>query len=144
MKTYSSIHAEPDEKVENWHTVIDRVGKSELTNQQEIQFYENRAQDWITCACGNLCDAIPRYDLNSSSYLVPHYKGEPKDHDLKSLGCQFAEAWCNFEEDENRSPSDNLKYAENMREILANIEKRSGEILLEMGIIDESGREIKS
>lgn len=37
-----------------------------------------RSSSWITCACGNLCDDIPRC-----------YTGEPKDAQLSGLGMLF-------------------------------------------------------
>ena len=36
--------------------------------------------EWVTCACGNLCDKIPR-DIS----------GAPLDAELKSLGVEFHE-----------------------------------------------------
>jgi hypothetical protein len=38
------------------------------------------ASDWPTCACGQLCKAVPRY-----------MNGRPKDYELYELGIDFAD-----------------------------------------------------
>jgi hypothetical protein len=47
------------------------------TKKQWVEL-EDRASDWITCACGNLCSVIPR-----------RCGGEPLDFPLKDLGLRF-------------------------------------------------------
>jgi hypothetical protein len=66
------------------------------------------AEDWVTCACGNLCDIIPRSTL-----------GRPLDDKLESLGIDF-----------NNSVQD-ARYDVG-KETLAKIEKRSEEIIKEL------------
>jgi hypothetical protein len=64
--------------------------------------------EWVTCACGNLCDIIPRSPI-----------GRPSDTELESLGVNFYYA---------------IKECEwqKAKEILAKIEKRSEEIIFEL------------
>jgi hypothetical protein len=66
------------------------------------------AEAWVTCACGNLCDIIPRSPL-----------GCPLDDYLQLLGINF-----------NNSIQD-AEY-DDAKEILAKIEKRSEEIIFEL------------
>jgi hypothetical protein len=67
------------------------------------------AEAWVTCACGNLCDIIPRSPLG----------GCPIDDELESLGIAF-----------NHSIQDARYYV--AKEILAKIERRSEEIIFEL------------
>ena len=78
-----------------------------------ISNYKRRAMDWVTCACGNLCDVIPRGRL-----------GKPKDYKLKILGYFFSV------EIENND-------REGARETIQRIEKRSTEIINSRTYIDE-------
>jgi hypothetical protein len=66
------------------------------------------ASEWVTCACGNLCDIIPRSPI-----------GRPSDRELESLGVDFHYS---------------VKGGEwqKAKEILAKIEKRSEEIIAEL------------
>lgn len=42
----------------------------------EWKWAEDRARKWVTCACGNLCAAIPRYaDGKPKDRLLSHYGG---------------------------------------------------------------------
>lgn len=67
------------------------------------------AKDWVTCACGNQCDAIPR----------DRTLGYPIDHKLRDYGSCFTSA---------------IRERDRQRAIylLVQIEKRSAEILAEM------------
>jgi hypothetical protein len=67
------------------------------------------AEAWITCACGNLCDIIPRCPL----------RGRPIDDYLERLGISF-----------NNNIQD-ARY-DCAKEILAGIENRSAEIIFEL------------
>lgn len=51
----------------------------------EIEEAASKAGSWVTCACGNQCDVIPR-----------NRWGEPCDFDLKILGSDFAKALDNM------------------------------------------------
>jgi S-ribosylhomocysteine lyase LuxS involved in autoinducer biosynthesis len=66
------------------------------------------AEAWVTCACGNLCDIIPRSPL-----------GCPIDDYLELLGIAF---------------NNNIQDAEYdvAKKILARIENRSAEIIFEL------------
>jgi hypothetical protein len=66
------------------------------------------ADAWVTCACGNLCDIIPRSPL-----------GRPIDDYLELLGIVF---------------NNNIQDAEYdaAKKILARIENRSAEIIFEL------------
>ena len=76
------------------------------------------ASDWITCAVGNLCAALPRHSVG----LNGHVRGIPDDKKLSRLGCKFAnqiewESWVKAQR------------------TLAKIEKRSIKVLTKMGVI---------
>ena len=61
--------------------------------------------DWVTCACGNQCDIIPR-----------DWIGEPIDDELSSLGYKFNDAVCD-------------RLSESAIQILHRIEIRSQELI---------------
>jgi hypothetical protein len=48
-------------------------------HQDEWHLATNLAGEWVTCACGNQCSAIPR-----------ELCGAPQDEQLYELGCAFA------------------------------------------------------
>jgi len=53
-----------------------------LIYQKEKRKLKDLASNWVTCACGNLCDVIPRRDDNSVR--------EPADAILSSQGLIFS------------------------------------------------------
>lgn len=55
-------------------TLPKKAYNSELLNKAV-----NASASWVTCACGNQCDIIPRDD-----------DGSPLDDELYHLGCNFA------------------------------------------------------
>jgi hypothetical protein len=64
-------------------------GKKIIAAAKRGHFTESnkeQALDWVTCACGKLDDAIPRYRQDWSRY------GEPLDERLAFLGTAFSEA----------------------------------------------------
>ena len=63
---------------------------------------------WVTCACGNQCDIIPRYPI-----------GSPVDEELQYMGIDFD---CEIKR---------AKW-QKAKEILAKIEKRSAELIFEL------------
>jgi len=65
MKTYSESRGR---KPFNWYKELTKINP----NWPEL---EEKAMDWVTCACGNQCDIIPR----------EHY-GMPQDYILVALG----------------------------------------------------------
>lgn len=54
--------------------------KKEKFTERELDAAEQRAGQWTTCACGNMCSIIKRDD-----------DGEPVDRKLSSLGVDFYE-----------------------------------------------------
>lgn len=91
----------------NWNAFLSRKTCTEKDYLEAIRL----ASEWVTCACGNLCDAIPRYiGISGSRY------GSPKDDKLVDLGYQF------MGEIENRK-------VDSAKITLQQIEERSAEIL---------------
>lgn len=113
MKTYS-------EKYEtapiDWHDRIDRL---DTMLAGEIIDSANAAASWITCACGNQCAAIPR---------APD--GEPLDVELWGHGLEFANLWS----DVIHTSACYSLYQKRLKACLARIEKRSTELLTELGV----------
>lgn len=73
----SATYAEArDLKVFDWVAYLTLL---DPTPEQKREAFSN-ATCWVTCACGNQCDALPRY-----------YDGEPKDRILSKLGFEFAD-----------------------------------------------------
>lgn len=77
-----------------------------------------KAKDWTTCACGTLCELIPRYTMDYS-YNTANRDGAPKDTKLRKLGMKFYECVNN----------EQWKIA---KTTLDKIEKRSVEIIAEL------------
>jgi hypothetical protein len=99
MKTYSE---KKGEKSFDWNAFLENPPQY-LSNEHDMAC--NLAADWVTCACGNLCDIIPRSQI-----------GRPCDRELEILGVHFHYS---------------IKGADFTRakETLAKIEKRSAEII---------------
>lgn len=97
----------------NWNARI-QIGKGRNMSAFERMLWSHEASSWVTCAVGNLCSVIPR-DMF----------GAPCDNYLRFLGQQFSGA---IHEDK----------FEEAGHILEKIEKRSGEILKEMGFYKNS------
>lgn len=61
----------------DWNDFLDRAIDGDIT-----EYEKNKAKilsdNWVTCACGNQCEAIPRYT-----------DGSPMDFLLKSFGDDF-------------------------------------------------------
>tara|TARA_R110000772_G_scaffold249530_2_gene363959 strand:+ start:78730 stop:79161 length:432 start_codon:yes stop_codon:yes gene_type:complete len=77
-------------KLINWNKRLNQLEKDikKLTKSKFLRKSERLqklAGEWVTCACGNQCDVIPRY----SKDLANHFKGEPKDSALSDLGLKF-------------------------------------------------------
>ena len=70
MKSYSETY---NKKPINWFVELNKS----LTYDEFIDLYE-LSKSWITCACGNQCSIIPRYD-----------DGQPLDKELSELGVEF-------------------------------------------------------
>lgn len=100
-------------------------GSKAQKNYEELHDKASRASGaWQLCACGSLCDAIPR----DSHYNYPADLGDgvvssqspPQDEVLSNLGIDFC------------GEIGNRKYDKAMKTILA-IEVRAGEVLSEIG-----------
>jgi len=102
MKTYSELKRE---KVFDWNKFLENPPKC-----PSIEYHHacNLAREWVSCACGNQCDIIPRSET-----------GRPYDRELESLGIHF---------------HDSIKGGEwqKAKETLAKIEKRSEEIIAKL------------
>ena len=92
----------------NWYTELDKAIKDEPDQDKYIEL-NKRASQWVTCACGQLCQNLPR-DMH----------GEPEDEDLQYLGADF-----NVEIDQR-----NWKEA---KAILDDIEARTNYLLNQLG-----------
>lgn len=68
MKTYSEDQGKPSF---DWNKFLNK----RKINDVDWDIAQGRAKSWVTCACGNQCDIIPR---NS--------KGIPEDEVLAKLG----------------------------------------------------------
>lgn len=71
MRTYAESKGK---KPFDWNEFLNK----ENITEEEWDNASKLAQEWVTCACGNQCDVIPRND-----------DGDPKDWKLTSLGCLF-------------------------------------------------------
>lgn len=81
----------------DWNLFLNKkdIGEQEWDHAREL------AKDWVTCACGNQCEIIPR-----------KASGEPKDLVLLDLGDKFFLAI-------------RRRYKERAKQLLQEIEKRS-------------------
>jgi hypothetical protein len=70
-KSYTEEH---DLKVFDWPAFLSLPWPS----REQCQAASVKASCWVTCACGTLCSALPRYQ-----------DGEPKDQKLGQLGQRF-------------------------------------------------------
>lgn len=91
------------EKPFDWNEFLNR----ETITEEEWEEAGNLASCWITCACGNQCDLIPRL------------RGIPTDNDLAWFGKQFSEAV-------------DVKNIMLAKIILQDIEQRSAELIAEL------------
>lgn len=71
-KTYAE---QKGERKFNWYKFLHQ--KKNYCFSHMFQAWQ-LAKNWTTCACGNQCKIIPRYE-----------DGEPKDHLLNNLGINF-------------------------------------------------------
>lgn len=80
-----------------------------------------KAKNWVTCACGTLCELIPRYNKSTmdGNFSSTKKDGAPIDWPLRKLGISF------YSHVEN----ENWKAA---KTTLDKIEKRSAQIIAEL------------
>ncbi|MGB0972750.1 MAG: hypothetical protein ACPGVG_17600, partial [Mycobacterium sp.] len=76
---------EHGEWVYDWHAILWNIEHG-LCTGDELREWRNASSDWVTCACGNQCAAIPRY--GEGGYYT---KGAPRDAQLRGLGAEFCE-----------------------------------------------------
>lgn len=112
MSTYTSMN---HETYIDWMEVIDKLNKGELTDD-DIIYYSDKSNSWVTCACGNLCKSIPRWN-----------NGEPRDDRLSKLGHKFSVTWLYIRNNEKCQKS-----KANLTIILEQIEQRSIKLLREI------------
>lgn len=77
MQTYTEVR---NQRSINWNKTL-RIAKILKPLSLDMFFHSyirSRSKSWITCACGNMCEIIPR---------TPN--GEPMDPILNSLGVLF-------------------------------------------------------
>jgi len=72
MKTYSEAQGKPKF---DWNKFLENPPED---RSDEHLFASTLSSKWVTCACGNLCDIIPR-----------SIKGKPDDRELERLGIEF-------------------------------------------------------
>lgn len=116
MKTYSETK---NKKPIHWNLILQPNRKRKLTRKQ-LLIMEKKSAGWITCACGNQCDIIPRSSFG----------GRPFDEPLYRLGVRFhsliAEMHYNFGDDEAVEV-----YRVGAVDTLKKIEKRSALLIKE-------------
>ena len=129
----------------DWWKALEGLKDGEpAPNQKEL---EARSRNWVTCACGNMCDAIPRYkvvkileeDVWSYDWGFPENKlqdrllhlqgGAPIDDELEAQGHEFYHYIREY-------------LWEAARLALQKIEDRSIELLTASGHISSLDREI--
>ena len=71
---YSETQGKP---LTNWFSELDIKIKDKNAGTPHWKLLE-LSKDWVTCACGNQCDILPRYS-----------HGMPIDIDLSDLGMDF-------------------------------------------------------
>lgn len=97
----------------NWNDFLSK----ESYTEEELQEANVLSGSWVTCACGNLCDAIPRCP-----------DGSPWDEKLFELGMKFDNDITMMLHTRNTQVVFE-RYKRYSIETLNSIEKRSGEIL---------------
>jgi hypothetical protein len=109
-----NIHNDTKVKQWNWNEVLtlplDRYDRKMLIEMS------SRAGDWVTCAVGNLCESLPRNEINCPRDFILQDQGREFARQIKYLGT------CGTEE--------TLKWGlHHARAILEAIEKRAQELL---------------
>ncbi len=118
-KTYSEASGE---EPFNWNIALAKHCRE--INLEDSNKLKELASSWVTCACGNQCDVIPRYGDT----------GRPKDERLSILGERFHHRaiypMCREIEHSNFETAD--RYRLIAIDILKEIEERSLGIIIEM------------
>jgi hypothetical protein len=111
---------DPTKKDFNWFLFlaqpVDDISLKALTEAEKL------ASNWVTCACGQLCKALPRGTHNSTD--------EPKDPELSKLGYKFYNAIEAAKYCKKTGSSSILRLRlDNAKEILIQIEQRTNELM---------------
>lgn len=113
--TYAEKEHRP---VFDWNTFLN---KGEYTIE-ELHHAKILSNNWITCACGNQCDIIPRRS-----------DGCPKDWELAMLGYRFNTTIEQLYDDYHYSDYSSIAYwLDNAKNTLYAIEKRSVQLIKEI------------
>lgn len=111
-----------EQPVRSWPVALSKAIEYEKKGESvswDIQWQLHEAANtWTLCACGNLCDAIPRTAVDA-----------PKDSELYRLGIEFSNT---MPDPDNPEPGAYQKALE----IHNKIEQRATEILQDMGILE--------
>lgn len=73
--------ADPFDKNFNWFLFLERSAEDLCQNLADVDAAKSAADNWVTCACGQLCKNLPRAELG----------GYPLDDELRHLGLVFAD-----------------------------------------------------
>lgn len=72
----------------DWNKWLDMAIKSQPDAKDMDDKYWLSAQ-WTTCACGNQCAIIPRFEYDEEYGDFDKVKSAPMDSDLRRLGIRF-------------------------------------------------------
>jgi len=75
------------DKTFDWFDVLERLDKGDTISDDQYRTLEYRAGRWPTCACGQLCKALPKRE----SEISDAYKCAPKDGELFRRGVSFSD-----------------------------------------------------
>lgn len=110
MKTYAETKGK---KPFDWNKFLDKAERGKCS-EDELFEAGNLAGSWVTCACGNLCNKLPRDS-----------QGKPIDKELNKLGSNFFDDIGDI-----YAHSDNpVLYVKKARYSLEKIEERSAYLL---------------
>lgn len=111
VKTYVETQRE---KPINWFEELQKA-----TSLKEIRTLKHLSGSWVTCACGNQCEVIPRDGL-----------GEPRDEILAELGYEFHQIVNGMLDSKVAKYKEKVEfYRESAIETLHKIEKRSAVLI---------------
>lgn len=91
----------------DWNKALESMLKGDYSAEKHGALI-TKAASWVTCACGNQCDIIPRGK-----------EGDPLDKELRWMGNEF---YCRVR----------VGSWEEAKQILVGIEERSAEIIAEL------------
>lgn len=74
MKTYAEKNGE---KPFDWYDFLERAVNNQVDDEEKDRA-NDKAYNWVTCACGSQCASLPRSE-----------HGMPVDEVLKDLGADF-------------------------------------------------------